>query len=168
MKITFKALCESDLEWARLLHNDPEVLLMLTDPSPVSEDQQQIWFQNMKNNQRSERWVAYSPKGERIGVVRIDNLDYDNLSVCIGLDIHKDFRGRGYAKPIYKEILRLFFLGYGFNRVWLLVASYNKRAYGLYSKLGFLEEGRMRKALYRYGDYHDYISMSTLREEYLE
>jgi RimJ/RimL family protein N-acetyltransferase len=86
--------------------------------------------------------------------------------MCIGLDIHKDFRGKKLAEAIYVKLLNWCFRIMEYNRVWLMVADFNIRAKNLYTKMGFVLEGRQREALYRFGSYHDYLIMSILRKEY--
>ena len=53
--LTFKKLTKEYLEWARQLHNDPDVLIMLTDPHIVSEEEQLIWFEKLLKSNTSER-----------------------------------------------------------------------------------------------------------------
>ena len=163
--IELSPLDQWTLEWARNLHNDPDVLKMLTDPHVVTPEEQLLWFERLENSESSVRWVAFS-EGKAIGVVRIDQLDKHNRSVCVGLDIHRDSRGKGYAKPIYRAVLQRFFEIENLHRVWLYVAAYNTIARNLYSSLGFKEEGVQRQALLKEGTYHDYIMMSILKEEY--
>lgn len=163
MNIEFIALDKEHLEWARQLHNDPEVLAMLTDPTVVSPEQQLAWFDKMKSSKSSQRLIVYLDSAP-IGIVRIDQIDYANRSVCVGLDIHKDFRGKGYAKLIYSRILTEWFSDRKFHRVWLMVAAYNNRARNLYKSLGFLEENVQREALLKDGKFHDYYGMSILED----
>lgn len=164
--ITFKPLCHNTLEWARRLHNDPGVLEMLTDPHVVTVVEQEEWFNRLKGSSKSKRLLAVHGS-ENVGVVRIDLIDENNKSVCVGLDIHHGFRGKGLAKPIYRAILEEWFNVRQFNRVWLCVAEYNKVALGLYQSLGFEVEGVQRQALCKEGQYHNYIMMSILKEEYV-
>ena len=165
MTITLGRLTKDQLEWARLLHNDPEVLTMLTDPHEVSEAEQLVWFSKLESSGSSQRLVAFQD-GVPIGLVRLDNIDQYNRSVCVGLDIHRDFRGKGLARPIYQKVFKEWFSDRCFNRVWLLVASYNEKARHIYSSLGLKEEGVQREALLKEGKYYDYICMSILRREY--
>lgn len=163
--IEFINLDRSMAEWARNLHNDPDVLKMLTDPHHVTSEEQLVWLAKIDFSSSSHRWVALC-KGDAIGVVRIDQQDRHNKSVCVGLDIHKDFRGKGYAKSIYRAVFHHFFDKEKYQRVWLYVADYNTVARSLYTSLGFKEEGVQRAALLKDGTYHDYIMMSILKEEY--
>lgn len=161
-----RPIAPQDLEWVRKLHNDQSVLSMLTDPTTVTPRAQKRWYLSLQKSKTSKRWVVLY-NGERIGIVRTDALDFNNKSVCIGLDIHKDFRGHGHGKNIYLILFEYFFLKLKLHRCWLFVADYNKVAHALYLRLGFKEEGRARGALYRFQKYHDYILMGILREEYL-
>lgn len=165
--ITLHDLEEQDLEWARELHNDPEVLSMLTDPTEVTSDQQLKWFYNLQNSKTSIRIIAKLEEVP-IGIIRIDQIDWHNLSVCVGLDIHKDYRGKGYAKEIYRQIFNYTFDFMKMHRVWLLVADYNWRAIKLYTKLGFKKEGMQREALLKSGNYYDYMMMSIMENEYVQ
>jgi RimJ/RimL family protein N-acetyltransferase len=164
MIFNFRLLQQRDLEWARCLHNDPEVLDNLTDPTIVSIEQQTKWWYKLNESKTSERWVVENEKQERIGLIRLDNIDLHNYSICVGMDIEKNFRGKGLAKFIYKQLIDLLFTRY--NRIWLLVAEYNKRAFHIYQQLGFEEEGRHRQGLFKNGRYYDYILMGLLKSEY--
>ena len=169
MLLTYSPLSESELEWTRQLHNDPSTLEMLTDTHVVSEEEQKKWFYNLLFNPKSERVVVFVD-GEPAGLIRLDNIDNENKSICVGLDIDPKFRGLGLSYRVYDFILDHYF-GFNsnlsqFNRIWLLVADFNERAKHIYEKIGFKEEGRQREALFRYGKYHDYVMMSILRSEY--
>jgi len=54
------------------------------------------------------------------------------------------------------------------NRAYLRVYAENLRAKRSYEKAGFVEEGRLREAVYKHGKYDDVILMSVLRSEWIE
>lgn len=163
--IELQQLTSEHLEWARQLHNDPEVLAMLTDPHVVDYYEQCGWFSNLCDSTTSKRLLVMLDNVP-IGLVRLDQIDIHNNSVCVGLDIHKDFRGKGHARTIYNLVLEEYFEQRQFNRVWLMVADYNERAKHLYETLGFVLEGIQRQALFKNGQYFDYLSMSILKSEW--
>jgi RimJ/RimL family protein N-acetyltransferase len=165
--LTYELLKWSDIEWARQLHNDPDVLCMLTDPHIVQPDEQEFWFAKLEKSKSSQR-ILVRQNGTPIGLIRVDSIDYANKSVCVGLDIHKDFRGQGFARQIYEHVFEHWFKEKDFHRVWLLVAGYNKRAIHLYHSLGFIDEGCQREALFKNGNYYSYYMMSVLQNEYFE
>jgi RimJ/RimL family protein N-acetyltransferase len=164
MALILRDLLEEDIEWARQLHNDQYVLMMLTDPHIVTPEEQIKWFHKLQTSTTSARLMVEN-EGRRIGLIRLDSIDFYNKSICVGLDIHKDFRGKGFAKPIYRELFREIFQERDFNRIWLMVAEYNDIARKLYQELGFIEEGRQREALYKEGRFYDYILMGMLKGE---
>lgn len=161
----FRLMREDDLEWARILHNDPDVLSMLKDPHEVTPEMQKIWYQSLQASQTSKRIVVECNK-ERIGLIRLDDIDTHNHTIAVGLDIYRNHRGKGHATQIYAVILDYCFETCGMHRCWLDVVCYNTIAYNLYRKLGFREEGRARERIYRFSAYHDYILMGMLKDEY--
>ena len=79
--------------------------------------------------------------GERIGYFRTSNWSKD--SVYIGLDIHKNYRGKGYAVTAYK----LFIDKLDKEIYYLKVLMKNKRAIHIYKKLGFQIIGTCQNSL---------------------
>jgi RimJ/RimL family protein N-acetyltransferase len=75
-------------------------------------------------------------------------------------------RGKGYGS----EALRLL-CDYGFNilnlrSIRLKTYSFNERAAASYRKVGFKDAGRLRKAHFFAGAYHDVLVMDLLAEEF--
>lgn len=102
----------------------------------------------------------------KIGMVRVNHIDRINGSMSVGGDIIEDFRGKGYGKKMFQLIFKLGFDYWNMNRLWLHVLKNNVNAFELYKKMGFVEEGVQRKAVYRDGKYIDYLMMSILHDEY--
>jgi RimJ/RimL family protein N-acetyltransferase len=75
-------------------------------------------------------------------------------------------RGEGFGGEAIRLVLGFAFRELNLHRVQLGVFSYNQRAYALYKKLGFVEEGRRRHLLRRDGAWHDDIVMSILEHEW--
>ena len=161
----FRPINKKDLEWARILHNSEDVLSMLTDTTIVSKRKQIVWFKKLSKSIISQRLVI-EYQNDRIGLIRLDDIDNNNKSICVGLDIDKKFRGKGHGYNSFNILLKYCFDILEMNRAWLLVADFNKIAYNLYKKLNFIVEGVQRERLYRKNKYHDYIMMSILKSEY--
>lgn len=156
---------KKDIEQARLLHNDPSVLSFLTDVNFVSEAEQEVWFTSMSLSKTARRYVIETSESEFVGVFRLDALDFKNSSAMVGLDIVKDKRGNGYAKIIMRTFFDYLFGSLGLQRLGLVTLETNEVAINLYKSLGFLEEGRQRKAIFRQGVFSDLICFSILRSE---
>jgi RimJ/RimL family protein N-acetyltransferase len=85
----------------------------------------------------------------------------------IGLG-EREYWGKGYGSDALRLILRYAFQELGLQRVTLTVFEYNPRAIRSYEKVGFIHEGRCRKAIHRDGERADLLVMGILRQEWLE
>jgi RimJ/RimL family protein N-acetyltransferase len=83
----------------------------------------------------------------------------------LGITVIKEFRGLGVGKALMESLLNWASDNLLIEKVSLEVFGINKPAIGLYSKLGFIEEGRKIKAIkLGPGSYVDSISMYKLIE----
>ena len=163
----FRVMEQGDLEDARLMHNELSTLLQLSDVWPVSPAEQQQWFERVSTSSVSRRFaVRNSLDNSFVGLFRLDRIDRVNGSAQVGLDICRDQRGKGHASVIYEYFLGYLFLHMRLNRVELVTLESNTKATSLYRKLGFVEEGRLRQAIWRNGLFHDLIMFSLLFSEY--
>ena len=64
--------------------------------------------------------------------------------------------------------LRYMFHERRYQKCNLGVYAFNERALGLYRRLGFQEEGRLRRNYFTNGEYHDEILLGMTREEFDE
>jgi len=76
----------------------------------------------------------------------------------------KRLRGR---EQLIREMIKLAFQKYGFQRIETRVALYANPVLGAVERIGFVKEGRARKAVRRGGDWYDVNLYSMLREEVL-
>lgn len=111
--------------------------------------------------------IALQENDEIIGDIAIQDIHEINRSANIRIAItHPNHQGRGYGQ----EAL-LLMLDYGFgvlqlHRIELEVFAYNLRAQHVYEKIGFVQEGIRRQALFYDHQYHDVILMSMLADEF--
>jgi RimJ/RimL family protein N-acetyltransferase len=166
-RLVIRLLERRDLEEARLLHNDDGTLSRLTDISHVSEPQQEAWFQTMSTSRVSRRYVARLRSNDAfVGVFRIDRIDLWNRNAYVGADVVPTLRRNGYATEMFDYVLRYLFDQCGLHRVALNTAADNTSALALYRKLGFVEEGRERQAIFRAGRFHELVVMGLLADEW--
>jgi len=165
MTFSLRFIEENDLDFVTEIRKDPEVAENLGTFLLLSKEKQKIWFDNLIVD-RTRMYLIFEKNDISIGYVRMSEIDYVNRSICVGGDIHKNYRGKGYGHEMYDFILNLCFDQLNMNRVWLFVLESNKRAKHLYQKHGFKEEGKQRQAIYRNGKYIDYIMMSILKDEF--
>ena len=84
-------------------------------------------------------------------------------SAWVGVAVHDAFAGRGIGRALTAALLDIADGALNLVRVELEVFTDNERAIKLYRDLGFVEEGRKRKAYFRGGDFVDALLMARVR-----
>ncbi len=75
-------------------------------------------------------------------------------------------KGQGIGKIVLELIKEVVFKELNAHRLWLDVFTDNKKAYQIYSKSGFKEEGLLRESYLRNGEYASQHIMSILKTEW--
>jgi RimJ/RimL family protein N-acetyltransferase len=148
----FVPLAEDDLPFLLAIRN--ECRHFLHDEGSFTLDECREWFAT-----RKPAFYVIVHDGERIGYFRTGALDAAARSLEIGADLHRDYRGRGLAKPAYTAFFNWLRTSRNLSEVRLEVLSHNVVALGLYRSLGFDEIGRRPGAAMRDGVAVDSIVM---------
>lgn len=164
--ISIRLPVAADLDTIQRLRNDATTWIHLGDPRPVGPADQKAWFDSIGWKSGKMYFVAFDSARSFIGLLRFDELDMQNRSLRIGLDVLPELRGKGFGGKIYEAIKFYAFNHLNIHRLWLEVLETNTYAMHLYEKWGFTEEGRFREAIFRDGKWVDYVIMSILEREY--
>ena len=106
-------------------------------------------------------------EGVVIGTCGLTHFSNDHRHCMLGISIgDKDYWGKGLGEDAMTVLLDYAFDHLNMHRVHLGVFSTNPRAQGLYRKLGFVDEGVDREAVFKDGRYIDNIRMSILDREW--
>lgn len=84
-------------------------------------------------------------------------------SAWLGIAVHDEFAGRGAGRLLMKALLDLADNWIGLVRVDLEASAANERGIKLYRELGFVEEGRQKKAYFAEGVYEDAVLMARVK-----
>ena len=104
--------------------------------------------------------------GHGIGEIHIAieaSLGDGQLSILIG---RTDMWHLGYGTAALRDALELAFNEYGLYRVWSDIPEYNVAALALFTHLGFVHEGTLRKSRPHEGSRFDSVVMGILATEY--
>lgn len=85
------------------------------------------------------------------------------LAIGIG---EADYRGKMYGPEAMRLLLAYAFGELNYHRVFLTVLADNEPAVRAYRKVGFVEEGRMRRSIWRDGRWKDQLLMAILQDEF--
>ncbi|MBI5825548.1 MAG: GNAT family N-acetyltransferase [Chloroflexi bacterium] len=154
-------------EWV----NDPEVTRGLAMYLPMSMADEENWFHSLASRDQKVRPLAieiHKGKGWKlIGNCGAFDLNSVNRSAELGIMIgDKSEWNKGYGAETMTLLLRHCFETLNLNRVSLRVYTENIRAVRSYEKAGFVLEGRLREAVYKFGKHGDVLIMSVLRSEW--
>ena len=134
-------------------------------PVEVEHASEEQW-ERIFNNPEHRIMSIYSEEGEHIGEVHIaieESLGDGQVSVLIG---RKDLWHQGYGTSSMKATLEVAFDEYGLYRVWADIPEYNTAALTLFTHLGFVHEGTLRKSRPHEGSRFDSVVMGMLATEY--
>lgn len=146
---------------------DPEVNRYLLGPRlPLNRLREEEWLRSLYRSDRDMVFAICLKEGDRhignCGLHRISWLDrFAELGIVIG---EPDCWGKGYGTEAVRLLLDYAFRVLNLNRVELHVFATNERAIRSYRKVGFQEEGRLRKRRFVQGAYVDELVMAILRE----
>ncbi|MBK8824665.1 MAG: GNAT family N-acetyltransferase [Anaerolineales bacterium] len=171
-RVRLRAAEREDVKNFYVWVNDPDVTRYLSLYLPMSTVDEENWFNSMTQRSQSEKTLVIEVRDGNgwkmignCGVFDIDTIGrLGEIGIMLG---EKDEWDKGYGTEAMSLLVRHCFETLNFNRVYLRVYAENLRAKRAYEKAGFVEEGRLREAVYKNGKYDDVIIMSVLRAEWI-
>lgn len=92
--------------------------------------------------------------------------DEHHRNSYISVDIIAQYQRQGYGSEAINWVLEWGFQMAGLHRIGIESYSWNDGAGRLYERLGFIQEGRRREALWYHGGWHDIVMYSLLEGEW--
>jgi len=167
-RIYFRPL---ELEDAPLLEkfiNNPANWRFLRAGRPLNEVREREWIESLgKSNSDCVFGIALKQSNRLVGVTGLHQVNPVNRSAVFGINLGDTaYQGRGYGREATVLALKYGFEELNLHRVELAVYADNWRAIRLYQKVGFVQEGCARQAVYRNGRYQDEYRFAMLRSEW--
>jgi GNAT superfamily N-acetyltransferase len=125
--IKLRLLTENDLSFLLEIRNDESTRKFLENDSIFTLKECQEWFSTS-----NPEWYIISHYNTKVGYIR------STLNGEVGVDIHPNYRRKGYARSAYKEYLRY----KKFATLWVFEDNFAKN---LYQDLGFVPTGNSKK-----------------------
>ena len=150
-------------------YQDPEVArLTRYQDGPMRPDEIERFFMLRAMGPDSiAMGIHIKATDQLIGSCAFSQLDADNGSVLFHITIgERDTWGHGYGGEATALMVDHAFSSLGLHRVALSVFAFNERAIRAYTRVGFVDEGRAREAIWRDGRWWDEIHMSVLEPEW--
>jgi len=116
--------------------------------------------------QRGEALHVTIFHGDKIsGVLGYDRIDQENGIGHMGYWLAQEYNGKGIMTKSVKNLIELGFKYYSLNRIEIRCAVNNLKSRAIPERLGFQQEGTIRRALKVYGAYVDHVIYGLLKEE---
>lgn len=167
-RVRFRGLRESDLEQLIRWRSDPALdVLQSSSIDPPAEQQVRDHLRSHASgpatrNRRGFAVETLEAPSRLIGFVTLSDIEPQHRSAGFAIALDPDSGGHGYGVDAARTMVRYGFREVGLRRVWLHVWAYNERAIRTYRKAGFVEEGRLRDAVFHDGRWHDQLVMSAI------
>ena len=121
--MVLRKLLKSDLPFLLKIRNHESTRSQLENNSVFTLEQCESWYDTLSSD-----WYIVEVNNDRVGYIRTTK-DGE-----VGMDIHMDYRRKGYASKAYKKYLS----DKDFASLWVFETNH---AIDLYKKLGFKEIG---------------------------
>lgn len=170
MDIYLREIRRSDIPAINCWRNNRILIDSLAAPFRfINQEIDERWFEAYMASRSTNVRLAIceAETCQLIGVVYLLQIDWLTRSSEYAIQIGETASqgsGAGYQATV--KTLEHAFGDLNLKRVYLTVLESNERAISLYQKIGFVEEGKLRKAAFKNGRYADLIQMSILKEEF--
>ena len=111
-------------------------------------------------------WIIEDCEGIAVGGINTFDCNKKAGTFKYGLGIVRAHWGKGYAKDAIKIILNYYFRELRYQKVTVYIYSFNERSIKLHENLGFILEGRIRRAVFTNGNFYDEILYGMTCEEF--
>jgi RimJ/RimL family protein N-acetyltransferase len=158
-----------DLDFLRLLHNDPAVAMSVVDwAPPVSAMQHQRWFDGLPTDRSSLRLtVVERATSEPVGLTGLWDINHREGFGWSGIKMSPTSGGRGLATDAVMATMAWAFGVAELRRLESSMLDFNRASHALYvSRCGWVVEGRERQKVLRGGRYCDLVRIAILRSEF--
>lgn len=148
--------------------NDPEIRALLGGEGPAyTEASMLLWVERHRVAEDEAFFVIVGASGRVVGHVALYRIDRRVGSAEFGILIgDKAVWGTGLGEAAVRWMVEYGFAALSLQRIYLEVIDRNPRARRLYQRIGFLDEGCLRRHQRKGETLVDVYVMGLLREEY--
>jgi len=148
-------------------HPDSYSFLLNTDPKGLGFEEE--WIKSKQKTDGKDLTVAICTlQGVLIGTMGLHQIDHLHSRAVTGSVIFDEaFRNQGYGTDAKMVLLDYAFNMLGLHVIESRVIGFNNRSASYSQKCGYKVEARLRSRFYRFGQRHDEIILSVLRDEWL-
>jgi len=162
----------SDAKWFFVNIKKPEIAQNLGPaPKKLKSVKDEIkWVKSQPAKRRKKETLNFAIVDKKtkklIGSCGFNTINLDEKYVEAGWWTAKQYWGKGYALDAVKQLIKYGFNKMKLNRIEARMFVYNPRSHKFAKKLGFKDEGYMRKRHLFKGKFYDEYLVGLLRKEW--
>jgi RimJ/RimL family protein N-acetyltransferase len=171
-KVVLRPIRRSDIANFLKWFNDPEVIQYIDLYLPMTEMVEEKWIEDLENNLNKVRLVIEAiqdDSGQPIGSIGFQAINQRDQTAEFGIALgEKEYWSKGFGTEAAQLLMNYGFQQLNLHRISSSAFAFNERSIKLHKKVGFKEEGRHRKEIFKNGQFHDRVMFGILREEWAE
>jgi len=156
---------EALIKHVKELTSEPNVCVSLTpEEFTYTVDEERNLLTQSISADNSLFLLAFS-HGELVGELTCrpsSRLSAQKHVVVLGMSIRNGWRNKGIGSMLLEKAIEWANQSKTIRRIELKVFTINTPAIHLYKKYGFIQEGLLRDAVFRYGKFHDELIMAII------
>lgn len=170
--VLLRPIRRSDISYFLKWFNDQGVVQYLEWYLPMTEMSEEKFIEELGTTKaRSDVIlvidVIEGDSTKPIGNCGLHQISAKDHNAIFGIVIgEKDYWSKGYGTEAARLLINYGFQQLNLHRISSYAFAFNERSIKLHRKVGFGEEGRLRQATFRNGQYHDHVQFGILREEW--
>jgi RimJ/RimL family protein N-acetyltransferase len=163
---------KSDISYFLKWFNDPEVIQYLGMYLPMTEMAEEKYIEELGTTRArtDAAFVIEVIEGDStkpIGNCGLHGINSKDNHATFGIVIgEKDYWSKSYGTEAARLLINYGFQQLNLHRISSTAIAFNERSIKLHKRVGFREEGRLRQAIFKNGQYHDLVQFGILREEW--
>jgi RimJ/RimL family protein N-acetyltransferase len=138
-------------------------------PFPRSSEATRRWAEQSALQQPEAdevRLQIETISGVLVGTINSHHCDPRTGTFSYGIAVRPEHQRKGYASEAVLLFLRYFFNELRYQKVTVQVYEFNQPSIRLHEKLGFIQEGRLRRLVYTDGKFFDVLCYGLTVEEF--
>lgn len=167
-KISLHAVEPEHLPILQQWRNNPEYRKYYREYRELPMGHKQKWYESKILNDNSWEFFIIKPIGQDrvIGSCGLTYINWVHRTAEFAITIgDPSFRNGGFGSDSLRTLIKYGFDELNLNRIWCEVYSNNK-AIDIYRHIGFKDEGTLRQAVYKNGEYLDSYILGILKQDY--
>ncbi|MGD6894409.1 UDP-4-amino-4,6-dideoxy-N-acetyl-beta-L-altrosamine N-acetyltransferase [Bacillus infantis] len=164
-KAELKNISEDDLQTILDWRNNESIRKVMYNSKIISKEEHVNWYKGIKVSKTNLSKIFYYDNIP-YGVLNINKVDRTNSKCEWGFYIGVNHAPKGIGTILGYTSLNYIFGELSIRKLCAEVLSFNDKSVKFHQKLGFSQEGLLRKQIFKYDRYYDLHLFGLFREEW--